>query len=131
MGDKETSRGQEITGMMRAMKTILVVDNNLEVLKIIDVAIRSFGFNVRMANGGAEALEIYRSEKIDCVLLDVQMPDMDGPKTLAALKKIDSNVLCWFMSSSAEAVGLPGAAGFLQKPFSLDRLQKILDEMGG
>src|ERR1017187_9253302 len=99
MGDKETSRGQEITGMMRAMKTILVVDNNLEVLKIIDVAIRSFGFNVRMANGGAEALEIYRSEKIDCVLLDVQMPDMDGPKTLAALKKIDSNVLCWFMSS--------------------------------
>ena len=112
------------------MKTVLVVDNNPDVLRLIDRALTGFGFIVRLATSGVEALAIYRSETVNFVLLDVQMPDMDGPQTLAALKAIDPNVVCCFMSSSNGASKLNGAAGFINKPFaSLEDLRKLIEKM--
>jgi CheY-like chemotaxis protein len=108
------------------MKTILVVDNNLDVLKMIETALSGFGFVVRGASSGIEALEIFRSEPVHFVLLDVQMPEMNGPQTLAEIKRINPKVTCVFMSSSAESSRVAGAGGFLQKPFSLEELRKMI-----
>src|SRR5581483_9411212 len=79
---------------------VLVVEDERAVLQMLDVALRHYGFRVTLAASGEEAVELYRQNhgKIDVVLLDVQMPGMDGPATLAALQKINAGVRCCFMS---------------------------------
>jgi DNA-binding NtrC family response regulator len=114
------------------MKRILVVDNDDGVRKMLDQAIRSLGYAASLAASGAEALEVYRSQKIDFVLLDLRMPEMDGPATLAALQTIDPGVCCCFMSAScvltADEIADLGAGGFVPKPFSLEKLGNLISE---
>ena len=113
---------------------VLVVEDERAVLQMLDVALRHYGFRVTLAASGEEAVELYRQNhgKIDVVLLDVQMPGMDGPATLAALQKINAGVRCCFMSghtgrySEKELLSM-GAAHVLPKPFvSLSLLTRLL-----
>jgi len=115
---------------------VLVVDDSPDIRKFLEIALRSFDFEVRSAANGNEALEIYRRGGIDLVLMDVQMPILDGPTTLARLKEIDPKIVCCFMSADlgrydlCDLMGL-GAIGFLQKPFDLDELrQMVMDAVG-
>ena len=103
---------------------ILMVEDDSEVLKMLGVALRHYGFAVHLAGGGKQAVEIYeqRCGAIDVVLLDVQMPDMDGPETLAALQQLDPTVRCCFMSGNVgKYAGVDllamGAAHVFDKPF--------------
>ncbi len=108
------------------MKTVLVVDDSPSVLRLFDATLSEYDVKVRLAGGGKEALDIYRSEPVDLVLLDLQMPRVDGPQTLAALKAIDPKVFCCVMSA-AQPSDVPGAAGFFKKPFSLDELRELIE----
>ena len=72
---------------------ILVVEDDDAVCRMLGLALRGFGFSVQLASSGMQAVDIFRREPIDVVLMDVQMPDMDGPETFAALKAIDANVV--------------------------------------
>jgi CheY-like chemotaxis protein len=91
----------------------------------LDSVLRQNGFVVRLATNGRQAVEIYREhhKSIALVLLDVQMPGIDGPSTLAAIQAINPEVQCCFMSgntgkySAEELLGL-GAARVLPKPFA-------------
>ena len=82
---------------------ILVVEDEPWVLRMLDVALRQDGFAVRLAGSGTEAIDVYRRHRraISLVLLDVQMPGLDGPRTLAALRKLDPHVRSCFMSGHA------------------------------
>jgi DNA-binding NtrC family response regulator len=119
----------------RKMKRILVVDNDAGVRQMLKVALQDLDFSVSTAESGNEALEIYRSQAIDFVLLDMRMPDMEGKKTLESLKSIDPGVICCFMSGSEnitpDELARLGAVGFFQKPFSLEKVkQLILSHLG-
>jgi len=68
------------------------------------------------------------------VLLDVRMPEMDGPQTLAALRSINPEVRCCFMSGhtgdySAEQLLELGASHVFQKPFGLSELAWTLQRL--
>ena len=110
---------------------VLVVEDDPAVRQFLETALRRFGFDIRSAVNGAEALEIYQRGGIGVVLMDVQMPLLDGPKTLARLKEIDPNVVCCLMSAHfgeydfVEIMNL-GAIGLLQKPFNLEQLRQIV-----
>jgi CheY-like chemotaxis protein len=66
---------------------ILVVDDSELVQELARMALESHaGWEVRCATSGADALSLAASEPPDAVLLDVEMPDMDGPQTVAALR---------------------------------------------
>jgi len=118
---------------------ILVVDDDPHVRAMLGTALKSFGFAVTLASGGTEAIQTYQQGRgaIDLVLLDVRMPGLDGPETLAALRKADPAVRCCFMSghaamySEAELLGM-GAAGVIGKPFGkLDALADRLRDAAG
>jgi CheY-like chemotaxis protein len=115
---------------------ILVVDDNEGIRQMLQTALRTLGFDVRTAGGGEQAVEVYKREAIDLVLLDVQMPIMDGPKTLAALQEISPQVRCCFMSGNSGAYSREellrrGAVCVIQKPFRLVDLRRaILDAAG-
>jgi CheY-like chemotaxis protein len=91
------------------------------------------GFAVWLAADGSEAVQLYRRrrEQIDLVLLDVCLPVLDGPETLRALRRIDAQVLCCFMSAyrgvcREEELAELGVARFFAKPFALAQLVQEL-----
>lgn len=111
---------------------ILVVDDDHAVGSMLDLLLRELGCQVWVAQGGREALELYaqQQDRLDLVLLDVRMPDMDGPQTLRALQSIDPDIRCYFMSGDSGIYSENDlqylAGGFLRKPFGLAQLAQIL-----
>ncbi len=105
--------------------TVLVVDDEPSILRMLDLSLQHDGFTVWQAGDGEEAVRLYERHRgtIDLVLLDVRMSQMDGPRTLEVLRGIDPNVRCCFMSGNAgeysvdELMGL-GAVAFIPKPFA-------------
>ena len=79
---------------------VLVIDDEARVRTLLNVALRQHGFAVKLAASGAEAMNVYRECQcqVDLVLLDVLMPEMDGPQTLAALREINRKVRCCFLT---------------------------------
>lgn len=66
---------------------ILIIDDNKDFLEIFSTKLKSAGFEVDTAQGGAEGLEKTTKGKFDLVLLDVEMPGMNGVETLGKLKE--------------------------------------------
>ena len=73
---------------------ILVVDDEPAIRKITKSSLEAYNYRVLTASNGIEALEIYTKyqQKINLVLLDMMMPEMDGETTIPMLKKINSEV---------------------------------------
>lgn len=113
---------------------VLLVEDDEAVRRMLGLALRAHGFGLTLAAGGEEAVGLYRRLRgaIDLVLMDVQMPGMDGPQTMAALRQIDPEVRCCFMSGhtgryTADELLRQGAAAVIAKPFaSLDELAAAL-----
>jgi CheY-like chemotaxis protein len=115
---------------------VLVVDNEPGVRSFLQKALILNGFQVWMAGDGKTAVEIYESHRdsIAVVLMDVCMPGVDGPATLAALRSIDPGVRCCFMTGGAgdysrEDLLAGGASHVLGKPFSLAEVVRVLHQM--
>jgi CheY-like chemotaxis protein len=83
---------------------ILIVDDSPRFRLFLATALPRHGFAVCQAASGEEAVEVYRARgaSIDLVLLDVRMLGLDGPSTLAALRKLNPDVRCCFMTASRE-----------------------------
>ncbi|MDR3265394.1 MAG: response regulator, partial [Synergistaceae bacterium] len=104
------------------MKQILVVDDNLPNLKQINMQLCK-DYRVVLAKSGAQALQICTNERPDLILLDIQMPDMDGFDTIAQLKQNEavSHIPVIFLTAShdvaTEVKALEsGAIDFITKP---------------
>lgn len=112
---------------------ILIVDDERMVRTMLQLALERSGFNVWAAGNGREAIRLYRAQRdrINLVLLDVRMPDLDGPATLDALRELDSDVVACFMSGdlgsySSEDLLRDGVARIFDKPFRLFELADAL-----
>jgi two-component system cell cycle sensor histidine kinase/response regulator CckA len=116
--------------------TILLVEDE-DAVRLGGVrALISRGYTVYEASSGVEALEIFHElgGKVDIVVSDVVMPEMDGPTLLGELRKIQPDIKFIFVSGYAEdafARNLPQDAhfGFLPKPFSLKQLATVVKEV--
>jgi len=108
---------------------LLLVDDNKENLTWLARRLRRDGYQIVLAESGPMALEIIDMEPISLVLLDVQMPDMDGFQVLEAIRKThDENQLPVFMVSANTDTGSKviamerGANDYLPKPVEYDFL---------
>lgn len=115
---------------------ILVVDDNEDVRSVLQCVLSQAGFSVWLASSGREALEVYRNRDItiDVVLLDVCMPDLDGPQTLAAMQQVTPRVVCCFMTGHAGShtdrdLRGRGAVAVFTKPFRIPELIEALWEI--
>ncbi|MBV1702079.1 MAG: response regulator [Hyphomicrobiales bacterium] len=109
--------------------TVLLVEDEEAVRAFGARALKTRGYTVIEAESGADALEVVAQtrEKIDLIVSDVVMPEMDGPTMLGELRKRGITAKVIFVSGYAEdafAKNLPEgeAFGFLPKPFSLKQL---------
>jgi CheY-like chemotaxis protein len=123
-------------GKMRGMKTVLVVDDEPSVLFALSESLsdRRRGVRVVTAANGVEAVAVLEAERVDLVLTDLRMPDMDGFELLTFLRRNYAELPVILMTAlgSAETATRLGAAGSLEcltKPFQLPELKRKIAEM--
>ena len=126
------------------MGKILVVDDEVEVVRLLKDFLTSKGYEVHTALNGAEAIALVKEVKPDIVLLDIIMPGMGGIDTLKEIKKIDPTTAVIMITAVIDeelanrAVKL-GAFDYITKPINIDYLETcvmvkmiyVLDERAG
>ncbi|NMM65434.1 sigma-54-dependent Fis family transcriptional regulator [Clostridium sp. P21] len=104
--------------------SILIVDDELNVTKLLEKVFIKEGYNTYIASSGKEALSIIDSHCIDIIITDIKMPGMTGIELLSEIKSIDPCIevilITAFatMETAIEALKI-GARDYITKPFSL------------
>ncbi len=104
------------------MKTILVVDDEPKIVKLVRDYLERAGFGVRVAADGKSALSLARTEKPDLIVLDLGLPHIDGLDVTRELRKLSNVPIIMLTARSEESdklIGLElGADDYVTKPFS-------------
>ena len=110
--------------------TVLVADDNPTNLKVVETMLRTFGCNVRVALDGSAAVKSALARSPDLILLDINMPKMDGYSACEELKRLDATrgVPVIFASAMDEEVNKVkgfevGAVDYITKPLQLEELR--------
>lgn len=104
------------------MQTILVCDDDKQIVEAIDIYLTGEGYNVIKAYDGAQAIEIMKTNEVNLLILDVMMPGMDGIRTTLKVRETSSVPIIILSAKSEDAdkiLGLNiGADDYLTKPFN-------------
>jgi DNA-binding NtrC family response regulator len=115
------------------LETILVVDDNDTVLKVVGEILKDANFHVLSAGNGAGAIEIAKEHKgrIDLVLSDVDMPSMSGPDLGLALRAMRPNIHVMLMSGgeNGNLLVLNYGWAFIQKPLVARTLVRMINNV--
>jgi len=137
--EKETVKKKELEkDILKGSETVLLVDDEDMIIDVGRPMLEKMGYNVLIAGGGKEALEIYQKngQKIDMVILDLIMPDISGGDTYDKLKEINPEIKVMLSSGysidgQTSEILKRGCNGFIQKPFNIKKLsQKIREILG-
>lgn len=115
------------------MTTVLVVDDEPQLLRALQINLRARGYQVHAAANGTEALRLAAAHPPDLVILDLGLPDMDGTEVVAGLRgwtEVPILVLSGRSDSSDKVEALDaGADDYVTKPFGMDELLARLRAM--
>ncbi len=111
----------------------LTVDDSSTMRKIIALALKGVGHSVEEAENGIGALDYLKRERPDCILLDINMPEMNGIEFLRERKKTPgySDIPVFVLTTQDEAALRDealslGAKGFIVKPFQKETLLQAI-----
>ena len=117
---------------------ILFVDDDVDFRHSMKVLLEREGYEVELASDGARALEMRRTGPFDVVVTDLFMPKMDGLETMVALRRESRSLKIIAMSSGGvlckpdaylSTAGLVGADASIRKPFQIEALLEVLNEL--
>ena len=107
------------------MKTILIVDDEPDVLEVVEMLLISEKYKVLKARNGVEAIEVVNNNTPDLVILDIMMPEMDGVEVCRRMRNMDNMRDKPIVMFSAKLSAIDkkesfdaGADGFITKPFN-------------
>ena len=121
-------------------QSVLVVDDDHNVLEVLDARLSSCGLTVYKADGGRTALQILKTRRIDLVVSDVKMPEMDGMELLSEIIQTQPGLPVIFLTAYAnvpDAVKAvrSGAVDYVEKPFDgkalTEKIRQMLQEFQG
>lgn len=117
------------------MYTILIVDDAGFMRKMVQTHLSKAGYSSFVeGEDGQRAIDIYKEQKPDLVIMDITMPNVDGIAALRQIKQIDSDakiIMCSAMGQEAmvmEAISL-GALDFIVKPFKAERIIQTVSKI--
>ena len=119
---------------MSTNATILYVEDNLDNRTLVRRILMAEGYNLLEANNATQALEILNETQPNLILMDINMPDMDGYSLTAKIKEtpnfkstpiiaLTANVMRGDRERSLEA----GCDGYIQKPIDIDKLSDQIE----
>lgn len=120
---------------MDEKKTVLIIDDDLALQTVLEIALRDAGYQVILAGDGQEGIEKLTRLNPDLVISDIMMPQMDGVETFQRIKEQlqDNGIPIFIMTAlnrkpwfaDLEAEG----AVIIQKPFDIDQLLRLVKDM--
>lgn len=120
------------------MATILAVDDSASMRQMVTFTLKGAGFDVIEAVDGVEALTKAQSAKVDLVLTDVNMPNMDGITLVRELRGLPNFKFTPMLMLTTESAGdkkaagkAAGATGWIVKPFNPDQLLNTIKRVLG
>lgn len=127
--------------MQKADSTILVVDDEIDILNLLDYNLKKAGFKVLLAKDGPEAIDFAKAKKPGLIILDIMLPNMEGTEVLKRLKAdaSASTIPVIMLTAKGEeidkVVGFElGAEDYITKPFSprelILRVKAVLKRAG-
>ena len=120
------------------MPTVLVVDDEADILEVLKITLEHAGYRVLTASDGAEALAAVQREIPDAMLLDVGMPNVDGWQVLEQIKASNSAALAqvpvvmvtaWSSDQDRLRGGIEGAVQYLGKPFDPNEVVEVINRL--
>ncbi|MCG8615331.1 MAG: response regulator, partial [Desulfobacterales bacterium] len=122
--------------MPKGSETVLLVDDDEQVLKVGAGFLKALGYKPMLAGNGLEAVELFTlyQDEIALVVLDLLMPVMDGKTAFSRMRDINpgAKVLVatgYHVDDEVKGLIKKGCSGFIQKPFSLDRFSRAIREI--
>lgn len=117
-------------------KKVLAVDDSPSVRKLVEFSLKRGGFLVTTAQDGQEALEILVKDQFDAVVLDINMPRLDGFELLRRIKANTSTASVPVIMLTTEGHEMDkeeakklGASAYLVKPFKPSTLLELMNEV--
>ncbi|MEM9483047.1 MAG: response regulator [Cyanobacteria bacterium P01_F01_bin.116] len=119
-------------------EVILVVDDDLSICKVLQIALETHGYQTLMAHDGLSAIAMLAEYRalVRCILIDLMMPDMDGKTAIPLLQRLQPDVNIVAMTAETVAVMEPevtvielSLSGVLSKPFTTRDLLTILQRL--
>ena len=122
---------------LKGQEAILLVDDELPILEVGEEILSYHGYVTITAQNGEKAVELFTQEKerIGLVILDLNMPGMDGQECLQRILQIDPQAKVFIASGYASSTGeiqqmmKMGASGFLMKPFRLEDMVRTVRQI--
>jgi two-component system autoinducer 1 sensor kinase/phosphatase LuxN len=134
LSDISTMRIRQLK-MGEPAPTVLIADDKEVQRTLVQLYLKQLGVNGLQANNGATAIEIVKSRQVDLVLMDVQMPIMNGYDASQRIKQLSPSTIVIALSGESGASELEQIATLmddrLQKPTTLNALREMLDKWLG
>jgi len=119
-------------------QTALIIEDNANNMELITFILEAHGYETLRAMTGGEGISMALSGKPDFVLLDIQLPDMDGAEVLKTIRATDAGssmpiiaVTSYAMSGDRERLLSAGCSGYIEKPIDplliINQIQGILE----
>lgn len=121
------------------MQTALVIEDNENNMELITFILEAHGYQTLRAMTGSEGIAVALSAAPDFVLLDIQLPDMDGAEALQAIRATELGrhmpiiaVTSYAMSGDKDRLLAAGCSGYIEKPIDplliINQVQGILEQ---
>jgi two-component system, cell cycle response regulator DivK len=113
-------------------KIVLVAEDEEINYLFLEEVLRRTGARVIWARNGREAIEKYRDQQVDLILMDLKMPEMNGYEALSQIREIKGNTkviaqTAFAMSGEKEEILEAGFDGYISKPIRIAELLKLLE----
>ncbi|MBB6671000.1 response regulator transcription factor [Cohnella nanjingensis] len=119
---------------MSARETILLVDDEREIVKLMEIYFKNEGYRLLQASDGLEALELLQANEVDLIILDVMMPRMDGIEACMRIREARDTPIIMLSAKSQDIdkiAGLSiGADDYVTKPFNpLELMARVKSQL--
>jgi DNA-binding response OmpR family regulator len=119
------------------MTRILIIEDEVDVRKVVRKFLETKGYEVLEADNGAMGLDIFHRERVDLVITDIIMPQMEGLETIQKLRRHSPDVKIIAVSGGGRVgpdnyLNLAkkfGASSTLEKPFDMKQLVQTVEEL--
>ena len=117
------------------MLTILVCDDDKEIVEAVDIYLSQEGYRILKAYDGEEAIRILKENEVYLIILDIMMPNLDGMRATRKIREFSSAPIILLSARSEDAdkiLGLnAGADDYTTKPFSpLELIARVKSQLG-
>ena len=116
---------------MNSKASILLVDDEPNIIEILEIMLRDEGMEVHKASSAREALDLLHSNPVDAVISDIRMPDMSGVELLKEARQLSPDTVFILMTAYASTETAidalqHGAYDYVTKPFKMEELRNIV-----